>query len=96
MLNSSKIITLHPAKKMGVSINREKYEIVKKVILSELNKKEQVGFSEIVKTANRILNKNFEGKVTWYVVTVKLDLEARGLIERTNNKGRQALRLRRE
>ena len=28
------------------------------------------------------LQEHFDGKVVWYVVTVKLDLEARGLIER--------------
>ena len=28
------------------------------------------------------LSDNFDGKVVWYVVTVKLDLEACGIIER--------------
>ena len=29
---------------------------------------------------------NFDGGVQWYGETVKLDLEARGVIERTNDK----------
>jgi hypothetical protein len=28
------------------------------------------------------LSDTFDGKVVWYILTVKLDLEARGIIER--------------
>ncbi len=36
---------------------------------------------------------DFEGSVGWYATTVKLDLEARGLIERMPGESPQVLRL---
>jgi hypothetical protein len=37
----------------------------------------------------------FEGSIPWYVTTVKLDLEARGVIERVPGPGEQKLTLKR-
>ena len=39
-------------------------------------------FSKYSKKLSEELSKTFNGKVGWYVVTLKLDLEARGIIER--------------
>jgi len=39
------------------------------------------------------LSKNFEGEVGWYIVTVKLDLEARSIIERVPKTSPHKLRL---
>ena len=39
------------------------------------------------------LDGNFDGSIGWYVTTVKLDLEARGVIERVPNVTPQQLRL---
>jgi hypothetical protein len=39
------------------------------------------------------LQPNFEGKVVWYIVTVKLDLEARQVIERVPKTSPHQLRL---
>jgi hypothetical protein len=39
------------------------------------------------------VNGNFEGSVTWYVTTVKLDLEARGQIKRVTNSRPQLVKL---
>ena len=39
------------------------------------------------------LEGSFDGSITWYVTTVKLDLEARGLIERIPRSSPQRLRL---
>ena len=36
---------------------------------------------------------NFEGSVMWYVTTVKLDLEARGVVKRVQNSRPQLIRL---
>jgi hypothetical protein len=35
----------------------------------------------------------FEGSVTWYVTTVKLDMEARGEVKRVQNSRPQLVRL---
>jgi hypothetical protein len=35
---------------------------------------------------NKILDGKFSGNISWYAETVKLDLEARRIIERTSSK----------
>ena len=35
----------------------------------------------------------FDGSISWYVTTIKLDLEARGIIERIPKKRPQTLKL---
>ena len=87
------IRTLHPEKKQGVKISREKYEIIRKAILSALQKQNEITFMNLSRAVEKEVNGNFEGSVTWYVTTVKLDLEARGLIKRVPNSRPQLVRL---
>jgi hypothetical protein len=42
------------------------------------------------------LRNRFEGSIPWYVTTVKLDMEARGEIERIPERGEQKLRLKKK
>ncbi len=39
------------------------------------------------------VNGNFDGSVTWYVTTVKLDMEARGEVKRVPNSRPQLVKL---
>jgi hypothetical protein len=87
------IRTLHPEKKQGVNISREKYEIIRKEILSALHKQKEISFKNLSHAVEKEVNGNFEGSVNWYVTTVKLDLEARGVIKRVPNSRPQLLRL---
>jgi hypothetical protein len=87
------IRTLHPEKKQGVNISREKYEIIRKAILSALHKQKEISFMNLSRAVERDVNGNFEGSVNWYVTTVKLDLEARGVIKRVPQSRPQLLRL---
>lgn len=93
MENDRKIMTLHPEGKKGVNLTREKYDTIREFILNTLRKTGELAFSELTCLANESLSSTFDGKVTWYVVTVKLDLEARGEIERVKGKKTQHLRL---
>ncbi|GAB3341305.1 hypothetical protein GCM10027429_29490 [Marivirga atlantica] len=88
-----KIMTLHPEGKQGVNISKRKYELVKEFIIATLSKNESITFKQLTVLANQELNEAFDGKVTWYLVTVKLDLEARAIIERIPNSSPQELRL---
>jgi len=42
---------------------------------------------------NDYLRERFEGSVSWYFTTVKLDLEARGILERVPGERPQRIRL---
>lgn len=88
-----KIMTLHPDGKKGVNLAKEKYDTIREFILNTLKETGELGFSELTHLANESLSSTFDGRVTWYVVTVKLDLEARGEIERVKGKKTQYLRL---
>jgi len=89
---SEKIMTLHPdSEKQGVNIDRKKYDQVREAILAEIDARGEVAFSDLPPAVERRLP-SFEGSVSWYTVSVKLDLEARQLIERVPGKKPQHLR----
>lgn len=87
------IRTLHPEKKQGVNISRDKYDMICQAIMSALQGKKEMSFMELSRAVEKQVNGNFEGSVTWYVTTVKLDLEARGKIKRVPHSRPQHLRL---
>jgi hypothetical protein len=80
-----KILTKHPLGKRGINISRQKYETLKKAILSALRNKE-LTHAELFNQLKNSLKNRFSGNVSWYGETVKLDLEARKIIERTSSK----------
>jgi hypothetical protein len=79
------IATKHPHGKSGKNISKQKYETLKQAILSALKNKE-LTHTELFEKLNKGLNGKFSGNVSWYGETVKLDLEARRIIERTKSK----------
>ena len=80
--DNGKIMTLHPnPQKQGVNISREKYDLIRDEITSAL-RKDRLTHTELNNRIKSKIKKKFDGSVTWYVETVKLDLEARGKIER--------------
>ncbi len=88
-----KILTLHPLGKKGVNISKTKYELIKSFIIDTITKHKVITFNKLVETAANELTNKFDGKVTWYIVTVKLDLEAREIIERVTKTSPQQLKL---
>ena len=80
-----KIFTKHPLGKSGKNINRQKYETLKEAILSALQDKE-LTHTELFNKLNKSLKSKFSGNISCYGETVKLDLEARKIIERTSSK----------
>lgn len=87
------IRTLHPEKKQGVNISREKYEIICRAIMAALHSQKEMTFMNLSRAVEKQVSGKFEGSVTWYVTTVKLDLEARGTIKRVPHSRPQLLRL---
>jgi hypothetical protein len=80
-----KILTKHPFGKSGRNITRQNYETLKEAILSALGKKD-LTHTELMSQVNKGLKGKFSGNISWYAETVKLDLEARKIIERTSSK----------
>lgn len=87
------IRTLHPEKKQGVNISKEKYEIIRKAILSTLHTQQEISFMNLSRAVEKEVHGKFDGSVMWYVTTVKLDMEARGEVKRVPNSRPQLVKL---
>jgi len=84
-MTNDKILTKHPLGKSGRNISRDSYETFRKTILTTLRGKE-LTHTELMDKVSKSLKGKFSGNVHWYTETVKLDLEARKIIERTVSK----------
>lgn len=92
-MNEEKIQTLHPQGKKGVNILKRRYDTIKSFILQTIRQQGTITYEALNDLAVDKLSKSFDGKVPWYVVTVKLDLEARGIIERVPKSSPHAVRM---
>ena len=88
-----KMLTLHPQGKSGVNISKAKYDTIGSAIQDSLRAHQTMTLKELTEEVRRRLEGSFDGSVSWYVTTVKLDLEARGVIERIPSSTPQRLRL---
>ena len=89
-----KFMTLNPDKgKTGVNISLVKYEFMKKNILDAFKAKKELSYSGLVNLIRAWLADSFEGSIRWYVEVVKLDLEARKIIEKIPDTKPQMYRL---
>ena len=89
-----KFLTLHPdPNKAGVNIDNDKYELIRDAILKVLKSKDETLFKDLPHEVEKSLKGKFGGSISWYVTTVKLDLEARNVIERIAGVFPQRLRL---
>lgn len=82
--------------KGGTRVDAEKYEIMRKAILKAVPRSTTgIAFKDLpaaVAKALKTADRARFGSIAWYATTVKLDLEARGLIERIPGSKPQRLR----
>ena len=90
---AEKIMTLHPAGKQGVNIDKRKYDMVRQAVEEALQAQPGATYSELTDAVGQRIGDVFDGSVGWYVTSVKLDLEARGVLERVDGRSPQRLRL---
>jgi hypothetical protein len=76
-----KMLTLHPQGKRGVNISKSKYDTMKKTILAILGNTD-LTHAQLTAAVEKKLKGKFDGSIPWYMEGTKLDLEARGVIER--------------
>ena len=85
-MKEKKIQTLHPSPgKVNKKISAEKYNFIKSNILAIL-KRNELTHTELMEQLYANVKDDFQGGVQWYGETVKLDLEARKIIERSKTK----------
>lgn len=92
-----KVQTKHPQKgKTAPRIEKDKYDAFKKAILGAVPRKaEGIRFMDLPQAVASRLPAAVRakvGSVSWYTTVIKLDLEARGAIERVPGSSPQRLR----
>jgi len=91
-----RIRTKHPEGKQGVNIEKSKYDAMRRALLRVIPRRAAgVPFRDVYALVEDHLDRNVFPpgvSVGWYVVTVKLDLEARGEIARVEGAKPQRLR----
>ena len=90
-MEEERIMTLHPQGKAGVNILKRRYDQMAEYILKTIAENQPVTFKDLMLMSMDDLTGVFDGKIKWYLTTVKLDLEARGMIRRIPNKSPQQL-----
>jgi hypothetical protein len=91
-----KVECLNPNTGGKMNIDAETYELFTKAIKQTLKGGKAITYSEIVegiKKYFRLHRIGFKQSVSWYAVTVKNDMHARGTIEVSTEKGRKLHRL---
>ncbi len=85
-------MTLHSEGKTGVNISKAKYDLICAAILAALDNQGEIAFGDLPTAVQTHLSEPLEGSINWYITTIKLDLEARSVIERIPQKTPQHLR----
>ncbi|MDJ0953225.1 MAG: hypothetical protein QNJ81_06060 [Acidimicrobiia bacterium] len=95
-MDQERVLALNPKEgAQGTNILRSMYDPVKAAILAAIGEHGELAFSDLrAEVEARTPASMWESaSVGWYTTTVKLDLEARGLIERVPRSSPQLLRL---
>jgi hypothetical protein len=92
MTVSQKIECLNPNTGGMIKIEKSKYDLFCKAINHTLKKGKALTYTEMVNGIKDYFKQQktkFDGSVSWYAVTIKNDMHARGLIEVFEEKGRK-------
>ncbi|MEX6689177.1 hypothetical protein QTN47_16835 [Danxiaibacter flavus] len=85
---SGKIQLKHPAGKHAVRMDKEKYLLIRQAILKSLQGGRELSHKMLLQSVVEYFEKKqivFEGSVEWFMESVKLDMEAEGIIERISS-----------
>jgi hypothetical protein len=91
-----KTTTTHPRTGTRFSIDDEIYSPFKAAILQSLKGTKGKSFSELTGDVVKIIRKKMPGfkkSIPWYTISVRLDLETKGLVETFTEKGKKLNRL---
>ena len=95
-VKTKKIIVTHPQTGTGRKFDAAIYEPVKAAILQSLKGSKGKTFTELADDVVKIIRKNlpdFKRSIPWYTISIRLDLETRGIVETFTEKGKKRTRL---
>ena len=95
----AKTIVTHPVTGTEMKFDSAIYDPVKVAILQSLKGSKGKSFTDLTDHVVKIIKKKlpgFMGSIPWYTISVKLDLETRGIVETVIEKGKKLNRLKKE
>ena len=94
--SSKKIIVTHPVTGTERNFDTTIYEPVKAAIIQSLKGSKGKTFTELTDDVVKIIRKKipaFKKSIPWYTISIRLDLETRGIVETFIEKGKKLNRL---
>ena len=88
---AQKVECINPGTGGRMNIDKTTYDLFSKAIYSTLKKGGPLTFTALVEAIEDGFKKQktpFDGSVSWYAITIKKDMEARGIIEVVKEKGK--------
>ncbi|HEY9008455.1 DUF6958 family protein [Ohtaekwangia sp.] len=76
----SEMVTLRPDGRKGITMTESYYKTLATYILSALDTEEPITLNTLLEKALKDFTDSIDSDITWYVLQVKLDLEARSFI----------------
>ena len=95
-LKPKKTTTIHPRTGSQFNIDDEIYVPFKAAILQSLKGSKGKSFSELTDDVAKIIRKKMPGfkrSIPWYTISIRLDLETKGIVETFTEKGKKLNRL---
>lgn len=87
-----KVECLNPNTGKKMNIEKGTYDLFSKAIYHSLKKEGPITFTQLVEGVNDCFKQQktkFDGSIGWYAVTVKNDMQAKGVIEVFTEKGKK-------
>jgi hypothetical protein len=96
MAKATKTVITHPASGREKKVDSTTYEPFKTAIIQSLKGSKGKTFTELSDDVTKIIRKKmpaFKRSIPWYTVSVRLDLETKGIVETFTEKGKKLNRL---
>jgi hypothetical protein len=93
---TKKTATVHPRTGTGLQVDTTIYTPFKAAILQSLKGSTGKTFTELTADVTALIRKKIPGfkkSIPWYTITIRLDLETKGLVETFTHKGEKLNRL---
>jgi hypothetical protein len=90
------VVVSHPRTSHEFRIEKTTYDLISNAIIESLRGHEGKTFSELTEAVSQLVAKRspgFSGSVSWYTISIRLDMETKGLVETFEKKGRKLNRL---
>lgn len=98
MATAKKITVTHPVTGTERKMDAGIYDPVKAAIIQSLKGSKGKTFTELTDDVVKIIRKkipSFKGSIPWYTISIRLDLETKGIVETYTEKGKRLNRLKR-